>query len=540
LNWNSQFLTIYRGTEDFPCDATQLGPMSTSVVGTQLSSSSTPPSLNKCDRQLYNNSPCSTSDPQTFNMAEVDQTTKPARPSLGSGMRTASYLQEHQQYRPPQQDGHQGIDSIVEGVQNTRIEPRKPYQQYNGVPSEKTPPKIVDSGLVHTLSHTNCQPARGTHSDRLIATIIYKTKSPRVTITDYPPDRSPSPSAAKSRAIPPNLAPVRSLSSFPLEPPPPDPEPLDHLYGSYISPLCLTSFLHLISFLPTRQGADVLSSSHRCLDNADHPSIVELTLSPTPDPAYLTLEDLRKHELIYRFEREWNVDVILQQDTVLRRYPRLVVFDMDSTLIEQEVIDLIAASIGVEAEVSAITARAMNGELDFSSSFKERVKLLKGVDADIFTKLRTVIKPTKGARELIRALKRIGVKTAVFSGGFIPLTQWLADDLGIDYAFANTIASDPSTNLLTGEVVGAIVNAEKKRDLLLEVAAKEKAPLQQVIAVGDGANDLLMMKAAGLGVAWNAKPVVQMEAEARLNGESLLDLLHVFGFTAEEVQTLIQ
>jgi len=213
---------------------------------------------------------------------------------------------------------------------------------------------------------------------------------------------------------------------------------------------------------------------------------------------------------------------------------------MDSTLIEQEVIDLIAASIGVEAEVSAITARAMNGELDFSSSFKERVKLLKGVDADIFTKLRTVIKPTKGARELIRALKRIGVKTAVFSGGFIPLTQWLADDLGIDYAFANTIASDPSTNLLTGEVVGAIVNAEKKRDLLLEVAAKEKAPLQQVIAVGDGANDLLMMKAAGLGVAWNAKPVVQMEAEARLNGESLLDLLHVFGFTAEEVQTLIQ
>lgn len=371
--------------------------------------------------------------------------------------------------------------------------------------------------------------------------LIYKTKSPRATITEYPPDRSPSPNPPSiSRAIPPNLAPVRTLSNFPLEPPPPDPEPLDHLYGSYISQLCITSFLHLIASLPHRPGSPTLSSSHRCLDNPTHPSIVELTVSPTPDPTYLTLDDLRKHELIYRFEREWNVDVILQPDTVLRRYPRLVVFDMDSTLIEQEVIDLIAASIGVEDQVSAITARAMNGELDFSSSLRERAKLLKGVDADIFTKLRSVIKPTKGVRELIIALKRMGVKTAVLSGGFIPLTQWLADHLGIDYAFANTLAADPLTGKLTGEVVGTIVNAERKRELLLEIAQKEKVPLDQVVAVGDGANDLLMMGAAGLGVAFNAKPVVQMEAEARLNGDSLLDLLHIFGLTAEEMQTLIQ
>lgn len=213
---------------------------------------------------------------------------------------------------------------------------------------------------------------------------------------------------------------------------------------------------------------------------------------------------------------------------------------MDSTLITQEVIDLLAASIGVEEEVSAITARAMNGELDFSASFKERVRLLKGLDAEIFTKLRSVITPTKGVAELIRALKRLGVKTAVFSGGFIPLTQWLATHLGIDYAFANTIAIDPETQKFTGEVVGDIVNAEKKRDLLLEIAKKEGVALEQVVAVGDGANDLLMMEAAGLGVAWNAKPVVQMQAEARLNGESLLDLLHVFGFTAEEIAVLIQ
>lgn len=455
-------------------------------------------------------------------------------------MRSRSYLQEHQQYRPPQQDGHQGIDSIVEGLQHTAATAPKIVRKYSGVPSPKSPPKIIDSGLNHTLSHSNCQPAPGTKSDRLIATLIYKTKSPRAVITDYPPDRSPSPNPSKSRTIPPNLAPARTLSNFPLEPPPPDPEPLDHLYGSYISPLCLTSFLHLISSLPSRQGSPTLSSSHRCLDNPEHPSIVELTVSPTPDPTYLTLADLRKHELIYRFEREWNVDVILQPDTVLRRYPRLVVFDMDSTLIEQEVIDLIAASIGVEAQVSAITERAMNGELDFSASLRERAKLLKGVDADIFTKLRSVITPTKGVRELIVALKRMGVKTAVLSGGFIPLTQWLADHLGIDYAFANTLAADPATGKLTGEVVGTIVNAERKRDLLLEIAKTEKVPLEQVVAVGDGANDLLMMGEAGLGVAFNAKPVVQMEAQARLNGEGLLDLLHIFGLTAEEVQTLIQ
>ncbi|KAF7906138.1 hypothetical protein EAF00_000417 [Botryotinia globosa] len=481
-------------------------------------------------------------------MAENEASARTGRPSLGNNVRSRSYLQEHQQYRPPQQDGHHGIDSIVEGIQGSALSsPTKSFTQFNGVPSPQHPPKIVDSGLNHTLSHANCQPAPNTISDRMIAILIYKTKSPRVSVTDYPPDRSPSPASSPSRssvtstsrAIPPNLAPVRTLSNFPLEPPPPDPEPLDHLYGSYISQLCLTSFLHLIQSLPSRSGSDFLSSSHRCLDNPEHPSIVELTFSPIPDPTYLDLQDLRKHELLYRFEREWNVDVILQHDTVLRRYPRLVVFDMDSTLIEQEVIDLIAASIGVEDAVSAITARAMNGELDFSASLRERAKLLKGVDADIFTKLRSVITPTKGAAELIRALKRMGVKTAVLSGGFIPLTQWLADHLGIDYAFANTLESDPSTNQLTGEVLGSIVNAEKKRDLLLEIAKKENVALDQVVAMGDGANDLLMMGVAGLGVAWNAKPVVQMEAQARLNGESMLDLLHIFGLTAEEIKILI-
>jgi phosphoserine phosphatase len=451
-------------------------------------------------------------------------------------MRSRSYLQDHQQYRPPQQDGQPGIDSIVEGLHNASVSPLPPSpSKFNGVPSTKSPPRIIDSGLIHTLSHTNCQPAPGTTSDRIVATIFYRNA--RVNVNT--PQASP---AATSNALPAGLAPVRSISSFPLEPPAPDSEPLDHLYGSYVSQLCLTSFLAMISSLPLPRDADGepinLSSSHRCLDTPSQPRVVELTFSPAPDPAYVTLDDLRRHELLHRFEREWNVDVILQLDTVLRRHPRLVVFDMDSTLIKEEVIDLIAASINVEEEVSAITARAMNGELDFSASLRERVKLLKGVEADIFTKLRSVITPTPGARELIRALRKLGVKTAVCSGGFIPLTSWLASELGIDYAYANSLTVDESTNTLTGEVTGTIVDAQHKADLLVEIADKEGIDRRQTLAVGDGANDLIMMGVAGLGVAFNAKPRVQLEAKARLNGESLLDLLFLMGFTAEEVAIL--
>lgn len=466
-------------------------------------------------------------------MAGAATPARPARPILDGSMRGRSYLEEHQQYRPPPQDGHQGIDSIIERLDIRTTQVRKTY---NGVPLPDIDYKVTESGISHGFSHSNCQPPQGQSSNRMIATLFYKSNSDRVSNTIALPDRFPN--AENDSALPPNLAPTTSLSEFPLEPPPPDPEPLDHLYGSYISPLCITSFLALISSLPLPSGSTHVTSSHRCLDDPTHPRVVELTFSPTPDPTYLTLSDLRKHELLYRFEREWNVDVILQLDTPLRRYPRLVVFDMDSTLIKQEVIDLIAASKGLEAEVSAITARAMNGELDFSASLRERVALLKGVDANIFTELRDVITPTKGARELIRALKRLGVRTAVLSGGFIPLTQWLADELGLDHAYANTLTA--SDGKLTGQVSGTIVDASRKAALLLEIAAANKINVDQVIAVGDGANDLLMMKEASLGVAFNAKPRVQLEASARLNGESLLDLLFLFGFTQEEVNVLIR
>lgn len=463
--------------------------------------------------------------------------TRSPRPVFDTKMRGRSYLDEHAQYRPqPTADGHQGIDAIVENVALSSS-PAKPFIPYAGVPTRNaSPPRIVDSGITHSISHNACQPAPGESSNRVVATLFYKNKT-RTPHTVSPPSRSPSPLPPND--APPKGAPTTNPDAFPLEPEPVDEsEPLDHLYGSYISPLCLTSFLAMLSSLPLPKGHTHITSSHKCLDvpTADHARVVELTFSPAPDPQYITLEDLRKHELLYRFEREWNVDVILQYDTPTRRYPRLVVFDMDSTLIRQEVIDLIAASIGVEAEVSAITERAMQGELDFSASLRARAKLLKGVKSSIFEDLKSVLEVTTGVPKLLKVLKRLGVRTAVLSGGFIPLTSHLAKELGIDHAFANTLVS--SEGFLTGELEGTIVDAAQKAWHLVDIAKQYGISKDQVIAVGDGANDLAMMKEAGLGVAWNAKPRVQMMADARLNGESMCDLLHLFGLTGEEIEAL--
>ncbi|KAH8886830.1 phosphoserine phosphatase serb [Thozetella sp. PMI_491] len=478
---------------------------------------------------------------------------------MTAAMRSSSYLQEHQQYRPPNKpENHYGIDTVVEDIRPPpkTASPPKSISPFNGIPSPENPPTIIDSGMSHELSHPNCAPPPGTRTDRLIATLIYKASSPRISNAvpspRLPPGhKAPSPPSlhqASESDIPANMAPSSSLDKFPLEPPTAEPEPLDHLYGSHISPMCITSFLHLMSSFPLPPGSSDMSSAHRCLGldkaHGHHPLVVELTLSPAPSPSYLPLADLRKHELLYRFEREWNVDVVLQRDTLWRRHPRLVVFDMDSTLITQEVIDLLAATItdppDLAAKVADITHRAMLGELEFDSAFRERVKLLTGLPASIFTDLRPVLDVTQGVRPLIRALKRLGVKTAVLSGGFLPLTSWLAGGLGIDYAHANEVVIDPATDKLTGEVQGRIVGKERKRELLLEIAAKEGIAIEQVVAVGDGANDLLMLGEAGLGVAWNAKPRVQMEADARLNGETLLDLLYLFGFTSEEVEMLTE
>lgn len=215
---------------------------------------------------------------------------------------------------------------------------------------------------------------------------------------------------------------------------------------------------------------------------------------------------------------------------------------MDSTLIQQEVIDLLAAHANVEPLVASITHRAMNGELDFSASLRERVGLLKGLDASVFETLKDQITIMPGAQTLITVLKKKGVKTAVLSGGFTPLARWLAGKLGLDYVHANFLEVD-AEGKLTGRLEDGsrIVHAEFKRERLLSLVDELGITKEQVLAVGDGANDLLMLGAAGVGVAVNAKEKVQKEAPARLNGEGALgDVLYLLGMTSDEIDHLAQ
>lgn len=232
-------------------------------------------------------------------------------------------------------------------------------------------------------------------------------------------------------------------------------------------------------------------------------------------------------------------DVIFQK-TLSRQNKKLFIFDMDSTLIYQEVIELIAAYADIEDKVAEITERAMNGELDFNASLRERVSLLKGIDATtLWDELKEKIQITNGARELCKALKKLGVVMGVCSGGFIPLANHVKEQLGLDYAYANTLGVD-SENKLDGTTRGYIVNGEKKAELLLEIAQTHAIDPADAVAVGDGANDLKMMSVGGWGVAWNAKPKVQKEAPCCLNTKSLQDILYIMGFSDGEIAGLVQ
>lgn len=408
----------------------------------------------------------------------------------------------------------------------------------NSNPISPDPKKVTDSGIIHSIfHHREGVLPRGT--PKLVATIFYKSSEP--VHPHLHPDSSPNPRPGDKLPhpmVPVGSAPTIDMEKIPREPPAPEPEPLDHLYGPYVSQLCLTNFLQIIESLPIPYQR--MTTSHRCLDAHEQPRVVEVTFSPPPNPDYLSFADLRKHESIWRFEREWNVEVVLQKESAFRRHKRLVIFDMDSTLIRNEVIDEIAKFIGVEKEVSEITERAMNGELDFAASLRERVSLLKGVPADVFEKLKSVITISPGAREVCKALKRLGCKLAVLSGGFQPLAEWLAGELGIDYAFANHLEVDPTSQTLTGKLVPTypIIDANQKRSLLQSIAADNGIEIAQTVAVGDGANDLLMLHAAGLGVAYRAKSMVQLEAPTRINGESLVDVLYLLGLNDEDIQEL--
>ncbi|PHN27065.1 phosphoserine phosphatase SerB [Pseudomonas sp. ICMP 460] len=230
-----------------------------------------------------------------------------------------------------------------------------------------------------------------------------------------------------------------------------------------------------------------------------------------------------------------NVDIAFQEDSLFRRNRRLAVFDMDSTLIEAEVIDELAKAAGVGEQVSAITERAMAGELDFRASFKERLALLKGLDVSVLDSIGASLRLTEGAETLFAELKRLGYKTAILSGGFTYFAKQLQVKLGIDYVFANEL--EVVDGKVTGVAVEPIVDAQRKADLLRELAHKEGLQLEQTIAVGDGANDLPMLAIAGLGVAFRAKPLVRQSAKQAISTLGLDGVLYLLGLRDRDGQS---
>ncbi|MGY1608020.1 phosphoserine phosphatase SerB [Geodermatophilus sp. SYSU D00700] len=226
-------------------------------------------------------------------------------------------------------------------------------------------------------------------------------------------------------------------------------------------------------------------------------------------------------------------DIAVEQVGLARRSKRLIVLDVDSTLVRGEVIDELAARAGRAAEVARITAAAMNGELDFAESLRARVATLAGLPVEVLDEVREHLELTPGARTLIRTLQRLGFRCGIVSGGFTQVTDPLAESLGLDFAAANTL--EVADGRLTGGLVGEIVDRPGKARALARFAAEHGIPLEQTVAVGDGANDLDMLNAAGLGIAFNAKPVVREQAHAALNQPYLDAVLQVLGFTRDEV-----
>ena len=231
---------------------------------------------------------------------------------------------------------------------------------------------------------------------------------------------------------------------------------------------------------------------------------------------------------------EIGFDTIIQPDTPYRQRRRLVVFDMDSTIIEGEVINELAKAAKVGEKVSEITKRAMRGEVDFQAALRERVQLLKGLPVSVLDEVAESMQLTPGAQELVSTLKTMGFKLALISGGFTFFTEILKSKLMFDYAFGNELEIE--NGILTGNVKGRIIDAQAKGEIVQELARKEGLSREEIVAVGDGANDQIMLKNAGLGIAFNAHEILQKVADGRITERNLLGLLYCLGATENAVQ----
>ncbi|MBU1696393.1 MAG: phosphoserine phosphatase SerB [Proteobacteria bacterium] len=255
---------------------------------------------------------------------------------------------------------------------------------------------------------------------------------------------------------------------------------------------------------------------------------VQLSVSGQP----LSILDMRRKFM--EISQKTGIDISFHVDNIYRKNRKLVVFDMDSTLIQAEVIVELAKLVGAGEKVNKITESAMRGEMDFKESFKKRVALLKGIKEEQLANISRNLPLTDGAELVTKTLRGLGYKLGILSGGFTFVGEYLKDKLGFDYMYANEL--DIENGVVTGKVVGDIVDGEKKAILLRQIAQRENLALEQTIAVGDGANDLPMISIAGLGVAFNAKPVVRQNASNAISSVGLDGLLYLIGLHEREIK----
>ncbi len=288
-----------------------------------------------------------------------------------------------------------------------------------------------------------------------------------------------------------------------------NPKGLSSTFIKEIADFCASKFLNLLDIKNKSSSTDLTSLDLHFVCN---------------DP--IDIKELKSN--ILTISRNHQVDLSIVENNVFRYNKRLIIFDMDSTLIQTEVIEELAKLAGSYEEVKKITDQAMEGEIDFSESLKRRVGTIKGLDKKQLEKLCSQIPLTEGIEEVIKTVKSLGFKVGIISGGFTFFTDYFKNKLGLDYAFSNKLKFD-SNDQLTGEVEGQIVDAEKKAILLELIAQQESISLDQVVAVGDGANDLQMLAMAGMGIAFHARKIVREQADHQMSHGPMTSILHFLG-----------